>query len=165
MIVLGFTIFLGAIAVCLSLLALKRGRPVFVTSLEDAKGQFLHLLPRLLIGILGSGFLAHLLPKELVLAWFGPKSGMLGTALATLAGALTPGGPVVGYAIGAAALKAGADYAQVVAYVTAWSLLTFNRILTWELPSMPARLVLVRAIVSLPFPFLAAFITVLIKSN
>ncbi|MGL5446316.1 MAG: hypothetical protein ACRDBL_03295, partial [Rhabdaerophilum sp.] len=117
----------------------------------------------LAIGILGSGYLAHLLPKETVLALFGPNSGWTGTALASLAGALTPGGPVVGFALGAASLKAGADLAQVVAYVTAWSLFTFNRIITWELPSMPWRIVLLRIAVSLPFPFLAAGVTMLAR--
>jgi len=159
MIVLVFTLLLAGIAATLAFMAWKRGGAMLTKGVNDARGQFMHLLPRLLIGILGSGFLAHLMPKETVLAWFGPNSGITGTALATLAGALTPGGPVVGYALGAAALKAGADFAQVIAYVTAWSLLTFNRMITWELPSMPARLVLVRVIVSLPFPFLAAWIT------
>lgn len=159
MIILFFTVLLAGIAIVLSAMAWKRGRSTLAKGVNDARGQFMHLLPRLLIGILGSGFLAHLMPKETVLAWFGPNSGLTGTALATLAGALTPGGPVVGYALGAAALKAGADFAQVIAYVTAWSLLTFNRMITWELPSMPARLVLIRVIVSLPFPFLAAWIT------
>jgi len=159
MIIFGFTLALAVIAIVLSLLAFRRGKPVFMAGLADAKGQLLHLMPRLTIGILGSGFLAHLLPKDTVLAWFGPNSGLTGTALATLAGALTPGGPVVGYALGAAALKAGADFSQVIAYVTAWSLLTFNRMLTWELPVMPARLVLLRALVSLPLPFIAAWVT------
>ena len=163
MIILGFTIALAGIAVILSVVALKRGKPVFIAGVMDAKAQFMHMLPRLIIGILGSGFLAYLLPKEAVLAWFGPNSGLTGTALATLAGALTPGGPVVGYALGAAALKAGADFSQVIAYVTAWSLLTFNRMITWELPSMPPRLVLIRVIVSLPFPFLAAWITLAVR--
>jgi uncharacterized membrane protein YraQ (UPF0718 family) len=164
MIVLFFTILLAGIASVLSLMAYRRGGATFSKGLNDARGQFMHLLPRLLIGILGSGFLAHLMPKETVLAWFGPNSGITGTMLATLAGALTPGGPVVGYALGAAAIKAGADLSQVMAYVTAWSLLTFNRMITWELPSMPGRLVLVRVIVSLPFPFLAAWLTVLFRA-
>ncbi|MCA1998312.1 MAG: hypothetical protein LDL25_00845 [Hyphomicrobiales bacterium] len=163
MIVLGFTLLLAAIAMLLSGIALRRGRSTFIKGLEDAKGQFLHLLPRLMIGILGSGFLAHLMPKETVLAWFGPDSGFTGTLLASLAGVLTPGGPVVGYALGAAALKAGADFAQVIAYVTAWSLLTLNRIITWEMPSMPGRLVALRCLVSLPFPFLAAWVTMALR--
>ncbi|WP_284177765.1 permease [Rhabdaerophilum sp. SD176] len=163
MIIAFFTVLLFAIAVTLGGVAWRRGRPLFDKGLADARAQFLHLLPRLLIGILGSGFLAHLLPRETVLAWFGPNSGWTGTLLATIAGALTPGGPVVGYALGAAALKAGADFAQVIAYVTAWSLLTLNRMLTWEMPSMPMGLIAVRVIVSLPLPFLAAWLTMLVR--
>jgi uncharacterized membrane protein YraQ (UPF0718 family) len=163
MIILFFTILLAAIALVLSVIAIRRGDASFGKAMLDARGQFMHLLPRLTIGILGSGFLAHLMPKDTVLAWFGPGSGLIGTMLAALAGALTPGGPVVGYALGAAALKAGADLSQVMAYVTAWSLLTFNRIITWELPSMPAKLVLLRCIVSLPLPFIAAWVTILFR--
>ena len=163
MIILFFTALLFAIALALGTMAWRRGRPLFDKGLADARSQFMHLLPRLLIGILGSGFLAHLLPRDTVLAWFGPNSGWTGTLLATLAGALTPGGPVVGYALGAAALKAGADFAQVIAYVTAWSLLTLNRMLTWEMPSMPMGLIAVRVIVSLPLPFLAAWMTMLAR--
>lgn len=163
MIIAFFTALLLIIALALGGVAWRRGRPLFDKGLADARSQFMHLLPRLLIGILGSGFLAHLLPRDTVLAWFGPNSGWTGTLLATIAGALTPGGPVVGYALGAAALKAGADFAQVIAYVTAWSLLTLNRMLTWEMPSMPMGLIAVRVIVSLPLPFLAAWMTMLAR--
>ncbi|MBN8534036.1 MAG: hypothetical protein J0L51_08080 [Rhizobiales bacterium] len=163
MIVIGFTTLLALIAAALCIIAYRRSPALLSDGFADARTQFMHLLPRLAIGILGSGFLAHLLPKETVLALFGPNSGWAGTALASLAGALTPGGPVVGYAIGAASLKAGADLAQVVAYVTAWSLLTFNRMITWEIPSMPWRIVVLRVAVSLPFPFLAAGITMLAR--
>jgi uncharacterized membrane protein YraQ (UPF0718 family) len=158
-----FTLVLAAITALLCVIAYRRGEGKLREGLDDALKQFWHLLPRLAIGILGSGFLAHLLPRETVLSWFGPNSGFTGTALAALAGALTPGGPVVGYALGAAALKAGADLAQVMAYVTAWSLLTINRMLSWELPTMPFRLILVRVIVSLPFPFIAAWLTMLVR--
>jgi uncharacterized membrane protein YraQ (UPF0718 family) len=163
MIVLFFTLLLAVIAAGLSFIALRRGKTLFRKGVNDARGQFLHLLPRLTIGILGSGFLAHLMPRDTVLTWFGPNSGLTGTVLATFAGAMTPGGPVVGYALGAAALKAGADYSQVVAYVTAWSLLTFNRMITWELPSMPGKLVTLRLIVSLPLPFLAAWVSLALR--
>lgn len=163
MIVAGFTALLAIIAAILCVIAYRRSPALLNDGFKDARAQFMHLLPRLAIGILGSGFLAHLLPKETVLAWFGPNSGWTGTMLASLAGALTPGGPVVGFALGAASLKAGADLAQVVAYVTAWSLFTFNRMITWEIPSMPWRIVVLRVAVSLPFPFLAAGVTMLAR--
>jgi hypothetical protein len=65
---------------------------------------------------------------------------------------------VVGFSLGAVALKAGGGAPQVIAYVVAWALFAFQRLLLWEIPFMPARFVWFRAAVSLPFPFLAAAI-------
>ena len=74
----------------------------------------------------------------------------------------TPGGPVVGFSIGAVALKVGGGPPQVIAYVIAWALFAFQRLILWEIPFMPARFVWFRAAVSLPFPFLAAAIAMAI---
>ena len=101
-------------------------------------------------------FIAAALPQDLVVDWLGSSSGVLGIAIATLAGAMTPGGPVVGFAIAAAALKGGAGAPQVIAYSTAWALYAFPRLLSYELPIMPARVVWLRVVASLPLPFLAA---------
>ena len=60
-----------------------------------------------------------------------------------IAGAATPGGPVVGFSIGAVALKVGGGTPQVIAYVVAWALFAFQRMILWEVPFMPARFVLV----------------------
>jgi len=73
-----------------------------------------------------------------------------------MGGALTPGGPVIGFSVGAAALKGGAGAPQVIAYSTAWALFAVQRLFLWELPVMPQRLVLLRLAASLPLPFLAA---------
>jgi hypothetical protein len=81
---------------------------------------------------------------------------------AVIAGAATPGGPVVGFSIGAVALKVGGGSPQVVAYVVAWALFAFQRMILWEIPFMPAKFVWFRAAVSLPFPFLAAAIAMAI---
>ena len=90
------------------------------------------------------------------------KSGLLGIVIATLGGALTPGGPVVGFSIGAAALKSGAGAPQVIAYSTAWALYAIHRLVIWEVPMMPARVVWLRALVSLPLPFMAAGLAILL---
>ena len=73
-----------------------------------------------------------------------------------LGGAFTPGGPVIGFSIGAAALKGGAGTPQVIAYTIAWALFAVQRLFIWELPVMPQRLVWLRVMASLPLPFLAA---------
>jgi hypothetical protein len=69
---------------------------------------------------------------------------------------------VVGFSIGAVALKAGGGPPQVIAYVIAWALFAFQRLLLWEIPFMPAKFVWFRAAVSVPFPFLAAAIAMAI---
>jgi hypothetical protein len=99
---------------------------------------------------------AALLPQELVGRWFGQDSGFLGLVIAVIAGALTPGGPVVGFSISAAALKGGAGAPPVIAYMTAWALFALQRMFMWEYPVMPRRLVLLRSAASLPLPFLTA---------
>ena len=77
-------------------------------------------------------------------------------------GFVTPGGPVIGFSIGVAALKGGAGAPQVIAYTTAWALFAFQRLLIWELGTMPQRLVWLRIAASLPIPLLAALGAMLI---
>jgi hypothetical protein len=114
------------------------------------------------IGVLGSGFIAAALPQDFVAAWLGSSSGAFGIVIATIAGAMTPGGPVVGFAIAAAALKGGAGAPQVIAYSTAWALYAFPRLLTYELPIMPARVVWLRVVANLPLPFIAAGLAIVL---
>ena len=156
MIVFGFTALLMVLAGWTWWLAWKRKDGTAETGTRNAVQDFLHLLPRLAVGVIGSGYLAQALPQDMVTAWLGPSSGFGGISIAALAGALTPGGPVVGFAIGAAALKAGAGLPQVMAFVTGWSLYTINRVLVWEIPTMPMRFVIIRMLVSVPFPFVVA---------
>ncbi len=138
-----------------------RGQVLLKDGARGGAMEFLLLLPRIGIGVIGSGFLAEALPNEWIAPWLGPESGFLGVMIATIGGALTPGGPVVGFSIGAAALKSGAGAPQVIAYSTAWALYAIHRLLIWEVPLMPARVVWLRAMVSLPLPFLAAALAIL----
>jgi hypothetical protein len=154
-IALVFTGLLWAIVAALVLIAWRRRDGTAREGTQRALREFLWLIPRLAIGIIAAGFLAKLLPESLVARHLGPESGPLGLAVATALGAITPGGPVVGFSIGTAALKAGAGLPQVIAYVTAWSLISLNRMIVWETPIMPARFVWLRVAVSAPLPLLA----------
>jgi uncharacterized membrane protein YraQ (UPF0718 family) len=124
--------------------------------------DFINIVPRIALGVIGSGYIAAVIPQEIITGWLGPNSGWLGVATAVVAGAATPGGPVVGFSIGAVVLKAGGGPPQVLAYVIAWALFAFQRLLLWEIPFMPVRFVWFRAAVSVPFPFLAAAIAMAI---
>jgi uncharacterized membrane protein YraQ (UPF0718 family) len=153
--------FLWLIVVALGFVAFMRSRTLFRAGIKGGVVDFMRLLPRLTIGVLGSGFIAEVMPQQLIGHWLGPNSGIAGTAVASLAGALTPGGPMIGFAIGVAALRSGASAPQVIAYSTAWALFAVHRVFLWELPMMPARVVWLRVLASLPLPFLAAWIAML----
>jgi uncharacterized membrane protein YraQ (UPF0718 family) len=147
---------LFVIAIVLGLIALRRSRLLLTESVREGFWDFLKLIPRIMLGVVGSGYIAALLPQEVVGRWLGADSGFWGICLAVFGGAFTPGGPVIGFSIGAAALKGGAGTPQIVAYITAWALFAVQRLLQWELPVMPTQLVWLRTAASLPIPFLAA---------
>ena len=159
---LAITIALWMIVAALAIAAARRHSLLLRGAARQGGAEFLRLLPRIMIGVMGSGYIAAALPQDIVGQWLGDSSGLLGIAIASIAGALTPGGPVVGFALGAAALKGGAGAPQVIAYSTAWALFAFPRLFMYELPILPARVVWLRVVASLPVPFLAAFAAMLI---
>jgi hypothetical protein len=126
---LAINILLWLVVGVLAFIAAMRGRVLLNDGARAGVMEFILLLPRIGVGVIG---------------------------------ALTPGGPVVGFSIGAAALKSGAGAPQVIAYSTAWALYAIHRLLIWEVPMMPARVVWLRAMVSLPLPFLAAALAMLL---
>jgi uncharacterized membrane protein YraQ (UPF0718 family) len=151
----------GSVA-ALAFLAWQRGRTVLVSSAREGTMDFINIVPRIALGVIGSGYIAAIIPPQVITGWLGPDSGWSGVLAAVIAGAATPGGPVVGFSIGAVALKSGGGAPQVIAYVVAWALFAFQRLILWEIPFMPARFVWFRAAVSVPFPFLAAAIAMAI---
>lgn len=134
---------------------LRRTAPAAMPRLwQQSLQTFLFMLPRVLAGLLGAGFLAALLPAALVDRWFGADAGVTGILLATLFGAVTPGGPFVAFAIGASAIKAGAGAGALVAYVSSWSVVCLLRTISYEVPLMGASFTRIRLLVSLPVPVL-----------
>ena len=153
---------LWVIAVALALIAATRSRHLLRDSVREGVIDCMRLIPRIMLGVVGSGYIAALLPQEVVGRWLGADSGIAGLCIAVLGGAFTPGGPVIGFSIGAAALKGGAGAPQVIAYTTALALFAVQRMFMWEAPVMPQRLVWVRLAASLPLPFLAAGLAMLL---
>lgn len=119
---------LFAIAAVLALIAATRGRVVLRDSAREGALDFIKLMPQIMLGVVGAGYIAALLPQEVVGRWLGADSGITGIAIAMIGGALTPGGPVIGFSVGAAALKGGAGTPQVIAYCTAWALFAVQRL-------------------------------------
>jgi len=116
------------------------------------------VLPRLLAAFAIAGILQVLIPQQIVLRWIGSESGIRGVLVASVAGAITPGGPMLSFPIVAGLYQAGAGLGPLVAYLTSWSLLGVHRIVAWELPLMGSRFVLVRLAVSFLLPVLAGYL-------
>ena len=120
--ILAVNLLLWVLVAMLGAMAARRGGGLLPYGVREGLYEFLRLSPRIMIGVIGSGFIAAVLPRDIIGAWLGPHSGFAGLVIAALGGALTPGGAVVGFAIGSAALKSGAGAPQVIAYSTAWAL-------------------------------------------
>jgi uncharacterized membrane protein YraQ (UPF0718 family) len=152
--------------VFVALLALASGTALLITrgvgavaeALRTAWSLALIILPSLGAGVLLAGFLQGVLPRDLVTRRMGAGSGNAGLLLATLAGIATPGGPMASFPMVLVLAAAGADRGALVAYITAWSLLGFQRTLVWELPILGPDFALLRVAASLPLPLLAGWL-------
>lgn len=116
------------------------------------------VLPRLVAAILLTGMLQVLLPQELISRHFGRQAGLGGIVIASMAGVVTPGGPMVSVPLVVALANSGAGMSVMVAYMTAWSLFGIHRIIAWEAPLLGWRFVVVRSLASFAFPILAGWL-------
>lgn len=157
-----FSILLWGLAALTGLLTFRRGDGSFQEGLRAAWAEMAFLAPRLTIGVLGSGFVAELLPEESVRAWLGHGTGSLGILAATLLGGVIPGGPVLVFAVSGAALQAGAGAPQAMTFVTAWLLFSINRALVWETPFLGGRYIRDRILLSLPAPLLIGHLALIV---
>lgn len=143
------------VAIAATGLALSRGGPALATA-GAAQGLdlFLRVAPQLIIGFTLAGMVTVLLPAELLGRYVGERSGMPGLAIATFAGAATPGGPFLQFPLVAALVGAGAGVGPMAAYLTAWSLMGWHRIVIYELPLLGTSFTVARVLVSLVLPII-----------
>jgi uncharacterized membrane protein YraQ (UPF0718 family) len=137
------------------LVFVREGSARFLSILTDDLGLFGMMLPKVLAGCMIGAFVTLLLPRETVARWVGSDSGFLGLLLATVGGALLPGGPFTIYPVAGAFLAVGADAGAACAFVISWTLLGYTRAIVWELPFFGADFVMWRVIFSIPLPILA----------
>ena len=116
------------------------------------------LMPRVFVALSIAALIWVMMPRERMAALVGKDSGVRGLVVATLAGAVTPGGPSSAYALLAVLAGSGADRGALVAYITAWATLGLQRILIWDVPFMGAEFALLRFAVCLPLPIIAGLI-------
>ena len=131
-------------------------------AMRAAAGQSVSLivmvLPLLVGGVLIGGLIGQLVVKDKIATILGARSGMRGLLLASVAGALTPGGPLMVFPLASALWIAGAEAGLLVTYITAWSLLGLVKIIAWELPLLGPEFTLLRVAVCLPLPVIAGLL-------
>ena len=123
------------------------------------KGVFLLIAvtPIVLLAVVLAGYVQTLIPRRWVETRLGQSSGRGGTALACLAGALMPGGPFAAFPVVLVLRQSGAAAGTCVAFLTAWSVLGMHRMIIWEIPWLGWRFAILRWLISLPLPWLAAW--------
>lgn len=152
-------LILGSLAVALAVIAYRIGGwELPWRGFTTGMGLFAEVLPQLVIGFILAGLVTVLLPRDVLGKVVGEESGLLGIGLGTVAGMATPGGPFLQFPLVAALLDGGAAPGPVAAYLTAWALLGWQRILVWELPLLGPGFAFARIAVSLAVPVLVGLL-------
>ena len=123
------------------------------------------VLPRMAVALMLAGLLQVLVPQETVARYFGRQGGLRAIVLASIAGILTPGGPMVTVPLMVALANSGMALPPLVAYMTSWSLFGMQRIIAWEAPLLGWHFVAGRVISSLAFPVLAGWLVAVFYSE
>jgi uncharacterized membrane protein YraQ (UPF0718 family) len=140
----------------LGLLVYARGGAVLLQQGFEGGGRLiLRYALVIAVSFLAAGFAELLLPKAWMRASLGETAGLRGILLATGLGVLTPAGPVVAMPIAAVMVRSGAATGPVIAFLTAWSVISLHRFVAWEIPILGWHLAALRYGVSLAIPVLA----------
>ena len=161
---IGGALILWLLALALAFIALRRSTAKARVAIATAAERFLEIMPRIGLALLAAGFIGILIPSEPVARYIGPDSGFLGVLLASVVGGFIPGGPILSFPIVVVLYKAGAGLPQVVAFLTAWSVFAFHRVLIYEITLMGWRFSAIRLISSLILPPLAGVLAMILST-
>lgn len=152
------TLVLVALALFFALIAYWRDPGLPMVGARTGLSMLWFVAPRLIPALILAGMLQVLIPQETVARYFGRRSGFSAIMMASAAGILTPGGPMVSVPLLVVLANSGMAVGPMVAYMTAWSLFGMQRIIAWEAPLMGWRFVAVRVLSSLAFPLIAGWL-------
>ncbi len=137
-------VVLVGIAVLLAALAWYQGGPSLAwAGVRAGVRSLLGVVPLLVAAFLVAGLVQALVTPGVVTRWLGREAGWRGIVLASIGGAMVPGGPYVYYPLAAVLLRSGASLGVLVAFVTAKNLWSLSR-LPIELALLGPYLTLVR---------------------
>ena len=151
-------IMLGAALVLLVSVYLKSPESA-AQGLHSTVALVVAIAPRMLAAFVIAGLIQAIVPEEVIVRWMGKGSGLRGISIGMVIGSLTPGGPMTHFPVVATLFKMGVGIGPLVSYLTAWGLFGMQRIIMWELPFLGSRVVLVRLLASILFPFVAGLLS------
>jgi uncharacterized membrane protein YraQ (UPF0718 family) len=132
------------------LYSVRRSPHVVKQGVTMSVERFVAVLPRMGLAILAAGFVSRIVPSGPIAHHIGPESGFYGILIASVVGAFIPSGPSVSFPVVVVLLQAGAGFPQVVAFLSAWSVVALHRMLIYEIPMMGWRFSMVRVLSALP---------------
>ena len=106
----------------------------------------------LALGFLLAGLVDVLVPAEVLVKWLGAERGMQGILVGWLSGLLLPGGPYVLFPIMANLFGKGVGAGPLITLITAKTLVSPIRMLTYEAPLMGWPITLARFVPGLLVP-------------
>ena len=145
-------VILLVLVVCLSVFAGIKDHTLPLEGLYASGRLFGSVWIELLLGFLIAGLLEVLIPPAEITAWLGTESFTRGILIGWLAGLAIPGGPYLLFPIAAKLWAAGAAPGVLIALITAKSLVSPIRMLTYEAPLLGWPLTLARCIPALFVP-------------
>ena len=147
-------IMLGLVAALAALAWFRGGSELLGQGLGRGVDMMIRFALLIAASFLAAGLIEALVPKDWIRTQLGAGAGMRALVLATAGGMITPSGPFVAIPLAVTLLRAGAGTGVVLAYVSAWGLVSLHRLIAWEIPLLGARLSLLRFVLCLGVPAL-----------
>lgn len=148
LVIYGLMIVLGTVA-------LSRGRGTFQQGLIRGLEQIIKLVPRMLCALVAAGFLAKLIPTEIISNFLGAEAGFMAIVIGTLTGMIIPAGPAISFSIAAVLANEGASVPALVSFITSWSVFALHRVVIFEIPLLGPSFTRLRMLSALILPLLA----------
>lgn len=152
-----FGLLLLGVAGTLAVIALRRADGSFQTGTATALHQARVLAFRVPVAVISASLLANVVPRSLIVRNVGGDSGGLGIIIASLVGAVLPGGPMVAFPLALVFLQNGIGVPQLIALMTAWSVFALHRMLIYEIPLLGFEFAKIRMASVAVLPPLAGF--------
>jgi uncharacterized protein len=140
------------LAVSIGLFAFTRDRSLPLQGLYASGRLFESVWIELLLGFVIAGFVDVLISPAQINAWLGTESSTRGILVAWMAGLMIPRGPYLLFPLAAGLWKTGVSPGALIALITAKTLVSPIRILTYEVPLLGWRLTIARCVPALLVP-------------